>query len=77
LKRYNEVTEKLADFEAERERRIEKRRVLDKFIRDIEVQSPVVDNFDEKLWTVVVDHVTVFPDGQMRFCFKDGSEVVM
>ena len=75
LQRYNEITEKLAVLEAERKQRIEKRRVLGRFIRDIEAQKLVVDTFDEKLWTAVIDHVSVPRNGGMRFCFKDGSEV--
>lgn len=57
------------------EERKEKSRVLGKFIRDIRNQPLALEEFDEILWTAIVDRVMVFPDGRLRFCFKNGFEV--
>lgn len=32
--------------------------------------------FDEKLWQGTIDHVTVYADERVVFCFKDGKEIV-
>ena len=31
--------------------------------------------FDERLWSVSIDHATVYNDGKITFLFKDGTEV--
>jgi len=49
--------------------------VSPKFMQDIRNQPIVLEEFDEKFWTAVVNRVTVFPDGRLKFCFKGGSEV--
>jgi len=36
----------------------------------------VLSEFDEKLWTVVIDRVTVMLDDWFVFQFKDGMEIV-
>ena len=33
-------------------------------------------DFDEKLWNGTIDHVTVYADERVVFCFKDGKEIV-
>jgi len=35
----------------------------------------VLEEFDEKLWAVAVEKVTVKPDGRLVFAFKDGTEI--
>ena len=32
--------------------------------------------FDEKLWNGTIDHVIVYADERVVFCFKDGKEIV-
>lgn len=32
-------------------------------------------DFDEKLWQGTIDHVTVYADERVVFCFKDGKEI--
>ena len=31
--------------------------------------------WDEQVWLLMVDHATVFPNGSVRFTFKDGTEI--
>lgn len=33
-------------------------------------------DFDEKLWNGTIDHVIVYADERVVFCFKDGKEIV-
>ncbi len=77
LQRYTDITERLTGLEAKREKLKEKSRVLGKFIRDIQNQPLVLEEFDEMLWTAIVDHVTVLVDRQLRFFFKDGSDIYL
>lgn len=43
-------------------------RVLKKF-------DSILEAFDENIWTVLIETLTVFHDGSMVFLFKDGTEV--
>ena len=51
--------------------------ILDGFIREIVSRPLVITEFDERLWVVAVDRVTVMADGGLTFRFKDGSEVII
>ena len=31
-----------------------------------------IDEFNDRLWTSVIDHVTVYSDDRMQFAFKGG-----
>jgi len=48
---------------------------LGTFIRELESGPSVVEEFDERLWAVAVDKVTITKDGKLHFRFKDGTEV--
>ena len=73
LQRYNRITERLSDLEAQRSKRHDKRKLLESFIRDIRTRPLVLEEFDEKLWIAVIDKVKVLSDGRMQFYFKDGT----
>jgi CRISPR/Cas system-associated protein Csx1 len=73
MQRYNRITEQLSDLEAQRLKRREKEKILNNFIRDIETRPQVLEEFDEKLWTAVIDKVTVRSDRKLLFGFKDGT----
>jgi site-specific DNA recombinase len=73
LQRYNRITERLSDLEAQRSKRHDKRKLLESFIRDIRTRPLVLEEFDEKLWIAVIDKAKVLSDGQMQFYFKDGT----
>jgi hypothetical protein len=61
--------------EAIRRERLGKGKIIESFIKDIEIRPLAIDEFDEKLWLTVIDQVTVDQDGAMTFRFKNGSEV--
>jgi site-specific DNA recombinase len=75
LQHYNRIIERLSNLEAQRLKHREKGKLLEHFIRDIETRPLLLEEFDEKLWTAVIDKVTVGSDGMMVFCFKDGIEI--
>jgi len=74
LKRHRKATERVAELERLQRERQNKSLVLSNFIREIESQPLVLEEFDEKLWGVSVRKVKVMVDGRMLFEFKDGKE---
>ena len=44
-------------------------------MHNLEARGDVLDEFDERLWMVVIDKVTVMSDGRLVFTFKDGTVV--
>ena len=67
-KRLEEVSEKI------RERR-EKRERIEAFLKEIETLTPGVTEFTEDLWLNLLDHMTVYSEDDIRFTFKDGTEI--
>jgi site-specific DNA recombinase len=73
LQRYSRITERISSLEAQRLKRRDKAKLLENFIRDIQIRPLVLDEFDEKLWIAMVDKTKLLSDGRMQFYFKDGS----
>ncbi len=38
-------------------------------------RDAALDEFDESLWTAVVDKATAYPDGRLVFTFRNGMEI--
>lgn len=75
LERHRIAKERADALSVERQERVAKGKMLDRFIRDIENRPLAIDTFDEKLWTAVIDRAVVATDGTITFRFKDGSEI--
>lgn len=56
----------------EQKNRIE---IMSSFIRTLESTEETLTYFDDEIWRVVIEKVTVFHDGRMVFQFVDGTEV--
>ncbi len=48
---------------------------IKKFFARLDRQEGISVGFKERLWLNLVDHVTVFGRGDVRFTFKDGTEI--
>ncbi len=59
-----EITEKQA-----------RREITEQFLAELEKQEDVIMEFDESLWYALIDYVTVFNKDDVRFTFKDGTEI--
>lgn len=59
-----EITEKQA-----------RRESTERFISELSRQDSVITEFDEDFWYAMVDYVTVFNKEDVRFTFKDGTEI--
>lgn len=75
LERHRRATERIAVLDEMKRERLAKGLRLEAFIRDLASCPLVIDEFDERLWVVTVDTVTVTKDGRLVFRFKDGIEV--
>lgn len=75
LERHRKASERLAERETTKRERLNKRRILEIFIRNIKSRPLAFDEFDEKLWLVAVEKVTVMPDGKLVFLFKNGMKI--
>jgi hypothetical protein len=66
--RYDEVTELASDKKA-------RGQLVEAFIAELASQDGLLTEFDERLWFSLVDFVTVYGAEDVRFTFKDGSEI--
>ena len=48
---------------------------MSSFIKTLENTEGTLTRFDDYIWRVTVEKVTVFHDGRMIFQFVDGTEV--
>lgn len=71
---YEQAQDKLRTLQEERQRRVDKRKSLERFIDDLTAIDTVTD-FSESLFCAIVEKMTVFSDGKVAVEFKDGSEV--
>ena len=49
--------------------------VITSFINALEEHTEPLDYFDESVWKLTVEKVTIFHDGRMIFQFVDGTEI--
>lgn len=66
--RYERVSGMIADRQG-------KRKVYMQFIGGLKRMDDFCKDFDEELWTALLDHATVFTKDDIRFTFKAGNEV--
>lgn len=66
--RYDEVVRAITEKETKNER-------LAGFIKILKAQDGIIAEFDERLWSSMVDFVTVGRNKEMVVTFRDGTEV--
>ncbi|MHB1652326.1 MAG: recombinase family protein [Desulfitobacteriaceae bacterium] len=75
LERHCKATKQVAELEKLKIERQNKSLMLETFIKGVESRPLVLEEFDEKLWSVSVGKVKVMLDGRLVFSFKDGTEI--
>jgi hypothetical protein len=75
LARNSAAKAKVAELDAKIRRREQSGRLLGKFIHDMKAAPLALTEFDEKLWALTVDRVTVQLDGTLIFRLRDGTEL--
>ena len=48
---------------------------LDNFIRELAKQPDLITEWDERLWVTLIDHATAYTHTDLRFTFKDGTQI--
>ncbi len=64
---FDEVTQMVAD-------KADRKKLLEQFLHTVETQKPIAE-FDERLWSSLVDFVTVYSEKDIQVTFKDGTEI--
>ena len=64
---YDEVIQTVAD-------KADRKKLLEQFLHTVETQEPIT-GFDERLWSSLVDFVTVYSERDIRVTFKDGTAI--
>ena len=77
LARYEAARERLSKIDEARIERAAKRTNITRFLESLVKYGDIVTEFDEELWYITVDSITVFEDGRLTVQFRDGSEVAI
>lgn len=66
--RFDEVTALASEKKARGE-------TVDGFIAELVKQDCLIAAFDERLWHTLVDYATIYSENDVRFTFKNGTEI--
>ena len=72
---YSELETRQSAFQNRKEELLVKQKFIMDFIESLKSQDDFITDFSEKLWLKSIDHVTICTDGNLIFCFRDGTEV--
>jgi hypothetical protein len=75
LERHRKAVERARELEDLKRERQNKNLMLEGFIRGIEAQPLVLEDFDDKLWLAAVEKAVVGEDGGLMFVLKDGTKI--
>ncbi len=72
---YNDLETKEAPLLRKKEDMLVKQKFIVDYIEMLKVQDCLITEFSKTLWLKSIDHVTVCTNGDMVFCFTDGTEI--
>ena len=79
-KRFDALSQKFKEAEAQKDAVaqqisdiLERRGMMEDFLRILKQQDGEVTTFSEKLWCGLLDYATAYADGRLTFTFKNGS----
>ena len=75
VRRYDEAKERYTELEERISDRLSRRETLTMFIKTLKKQDGVLADFDEILWSSLVESVTVHSKENIVFTFRDGTEI--
>lgn len=73
--RFDKAKERLEAVSMEITEKQARREMAEQCLAEIAKQDGVISEFDEDLWYALVDYVTVHGKDDVRFTFKDGTEI--
>lgn len=68
--RYTELENKISD-------NLSRKETMEHFIQTLKKQKGILAEFDTALWGSLLDTITVYSEKDIRFSFKDGSEIII
>ena len=77
LQRHAAAAKRLSELDELRCQRVNRSKTIALFIKGLRKQQGAITEFDESLWSAVIDCVVVQVDGLLTFRFKNGCEVVV
>lgn len=66
--KYNELENKISD-------NLSRKEIMEHFIHTLKKQKDLIVEFDSSLWGSLLDYITVYDEKDVRFMFRNGSEV--
>jgi hypothetical protein len=75
MARHDGATARLTAANDEKRERSARRETLSRFLDALRQRDGLLTEFDESLWCVLVESLTVAPDGGVTVRFRDGREV--
>ena len=73
--RHDAIQARMEATESEIKRRRLRRTNIDRFIEDMMRQPEIITTFDPILWSTMVERVTVYSKMDVRFTFRNGTEI--
>lgn len=75
LERHQKALERVNILEDLKREGQSKSLVLDGFIQNLSACDSTIEEFDDRLWVNVINEVVVLAKGELKFRFKDGTEI--
>lgn len=75
VRRFEKAKSKIQEIDETINDREARRLQTELFIRELKKQDCLVTEFDAKLWFTLMDHITVYSSDDIRFTFKNGTEI--
>jgi len=72
---HERITARLDQLLKDRAAKVERGKRLQAFLASLREAPETSTAWDENIWRMLVDHCTVYPDGNIRFTFKNGTEI--
>ena len=69
-----ETEKSIHRLQAQKSERLSRKELLDGMIHEFEATDSVLQTFDEKLWRLMIENVTVSTDGNLTFLFRNGMK---
>jgi len=77
VQRHDGILEKIRKLEGKQTSLQKELDILNGFIQDIRDMKDLPIEFSDRLWNALVDRMTVYADGKVRFLFKNGATVTL
>lgn len=74
-KQHNSLLSKINELQLEIARKKSQAKFLQEFINDLERRPSIIEEWDEDIWTYLIDKAIVNDDSSITFLFRNGKEI--